>query len=149
MLEVMSRENCTSDATSGGILGKSVQREIADFGIVTLMPPFSEGCSKKHGQTVPRLLLSSYDRELCHLQWHSESLALPTEVSTSMVWSALLTNPASLWQRSCALGRLTIQLLQSRRIPTGHGAMSGTNFKKNQKSKTPYLVHYKLCYLKE
>ena len=31
----------------------------------------------------------------------------------------------------------------------GHGAMSGTNFKKNQKSKTPYLVHYKLCYLKQ
>ena len=30
----------------------------------------------------------------------------------------------------------------------GHGAMSGTNFKKNQKSKTPYLVHYKLCHLK-
>jgi hypothetical protein len=30
----------------------------------------------------------------------------------------------------------------------GHGAMSGTNFKKNQKSKTPYLVHYKLGYLK-
>ena len=35
-----------------------------------------------------------------------------------MVWSALLTNPASLWQRSCASGRLTTQLLQSRRIPT-------------------------------
>ena len=31
----------------------------------------------------------------------------------------------------------------------GHGAMSGTNFKKNQKSKTPYLMHYKLCHLKE
>jgi hypothetical protein len=29
----------------------------------------------------------------------------------------------------------------------GHGAMAGTNFKKNQKSKTPYLVHYKLGYL--
>ena len=30
-----------------------------------------------------------------------------------------------------------------------HGAMSGTNFKKNQKSKTPYLVHYKLYHLKK
>ena len=39
MLEDMFRENHMSDATSGGILGKSVQREIADFGIVTLMPP--------------------------------------------------------------------------------------------------------------
>ena len=34
-------------------------------------------------------------------------------------------------------------------LPRGHGAMSGTNFKKNQKSKNPYLVHYKLCHLKE
>ena len=34
-------------------------------------------------------------------------------------------------------------------IAEGHGAVSGTNFKKNQKSKTPYLVHYKLCHLKE
>ena len=31
----------------------------------------------------------------------------------------------------------------------GHGAMSGTNFKKNQKSKTLYVVHYKLSCLKE
>ena len=30
----------------------------------------------------------------------------------------------------------------------GHGAMSGTNFKKNQKSKTRSLVHYKFCCLK-
>ena len=34
-------------------------------------------------------------------------------------------------------------------VAEGHGALSGTNFKKNQKSKTPYLVHYKLCHLKE
>ena len=34
-------------------------------------------------------------------------------------------------------------------VKPGHGAMSGTNFKKNQKSKTPYLLHYKLCHLKE
>ena len=34
-------------------------------------------------------------------------------------------------------------------LAIGHGAMSGTNFKMNQKSKTPYLVHYKLYHLKE
>lgn len=61
----------------------------------------SEGCRKKHGQTVPHLLFSSYDCELRHLQWHSESFSLPTELFPSMVWSALLTNPASLWQCSC------------------------------------------------
>ena len=34
-------------------------------------------------------------------------------------------------------------------VGPSHGAMSGTNFKKNQKSKTPYLVHYKSCHLTE